>query len=84
MNGRFAVSTAGRDTGEVYIIVGSKENVVLLADGIERTMAKPKGKNRKHIEVLDIEPDSRIKEKIAKGNADESIRQAIHHYKKGK
>lgn len=84
MNGRFAVSTAGRDVGEVYIIVGTKRDVVLLANGIGRTVAKPKGKNLKHIAVLEIEPDVKIKEQIAKGYGDEAIRQAIHHYKKGK
>lgn len=84
MNGRFAVSTAGHDVGEVYIIVGTKEEVILLANGINRTVAKPKGKNRKHVELSDKMPDTTIKELIAKGCGDEAIRQAIHHYKKGK
>ena len=84
MNGRFAVSTAGHDAGEVYIIVGIKDGAVLLANGIEKTVAKPKRKNRKHISVLETQADMKIKERIAQGRGDEEIRQAIRHYLKDK
>ena len=77
--GQLVTSIAGRDETQVYLVVGIKNNkVLLLANGRERKMANPKGKNIRHVNVL---------KSIAKGVAaklqsgmkitDEEIRQAI-------
>ncbi len=84
MNGKVALSTAGRDAGELYIIVGSTSKQYLLADGIKRKIANPKAKNIKHVSVLEGEPDVRMLQGIAKQQrgCDEMIRQMLHHKKK--
>lgn len=81
MNGRFAISTAGRDAGKVYIIVGNDNGMLLLADGADRTLAKPKKKNAKHVTVPKQEPAEKLAEMISgkQRGCDEAIRQTIHH-----
>ncbi|MBQ4562494.1 MAG: KOW domain-containing RNA-binding protein [Clostridia bacterium] len=57
MIGRFAQSTAGRDEGRVFVIVGTpNENFVLLCDGELRRLEKPKRKKLKHIKLLANDP----------------------------
>lgn len=57
MIGRFAQSTAGRDEGRVFIIVGTPDkNFVLLCDGELRRLEKPKRKKLKHIKLLAYTP----------------------------
>ena len=55
MNGKYAISTAGRDAGKLYIIVGKEKGILLLADGKERTLAAPKKKNAKHVEIQGVQ-----------------------------
>lgn len=81
MNGRYAISTAGKDAGKLYIIVGNENGMLLLADGKERTMANPKKKNAKHVEVPLQEKSEKLAEMLqqrARG-CDEEIRQTLHH-----
>ena len=57
MIGRFAVSTAGRDKGRVFMIIGTPdENLVMLSDGSLRRLEKPKRKKLKHIQLLANDP----------------------------
>ena len=81
MNGRYAISTAGKDAGKLYIIVGTEKGMLLLADGKERTLANPKKKNVKHVEVPLQEKTKKLKEMIARRErgCDEEIRQTLHH-----
>ncbi len=81
MNGKYAISTAGRDAGKLYIIVGSENGMLLLADGKERTLAKPKKKNAKHVEVPLQEKTEKLAGMIEmrKRGCDEEIRQTLHH-----
>ncbi|MBQ8247031.1 MAG: KOW domain-containing RNA-binding protein [Lachnospiraceae bacterium] len=81
MNGKYAISTAGRDAGKLYIIVGNEEGMLLLADGKERTLVKPKKKNVKHVEVPLQEKSEKLAEMIGMRHrgCDEEIRQTLHH-----
>lgn len=47
-------SSAGRDKGELLCVVGVDQgkNCLLLADGKHRTLARPKGKRMRHVELL--------------------------------
>ena len=45
-------SKAGHDTGKVYIIVESTREYVLVADGRIRTLANPKKKKFKHLQII--------------------------------
>lgn len=49
--GRVVYSKAGRDKGYFLVITEAKENYVLVADGKERPLERPKRKNTKHIGV---------------------------------
>lgn len=77
--GQLVRSNAGRDCGQVYLIVGFETPAcLLLADGRGRKAAAPKKKNIRHISVLKS-IDKGVAAKIASGAAvtDEEIRQAI-------
>jgi len=51
--GQLVVSTAGRDTGELYVVVGQlSPTMVLVADGRRRKLANPKRKNIRHLRPL--------------------------------
>jgi ribosomal protein L14E/L6E/L27E len=53
MTAPIAKSTAGRDCGTLYVVVGIDRGCVLLADGKHHKLSKPKRKNPKHILHLD-------------------------------
>ncbi|MCD7982560.1 MAG: KOW domain-containing RNA-binding protein [Clostridiales bacterium] len=56
---KLAKSRSGHDRGEVFVIVKEEDNYVFLADGVGRTVEKPKKKNRRHIQVIHkIPPDA--------------------------
>lgn len=76
--GQVVESITGRDTEAIYLVVGINGRNVLLSDGRERSIIKPKKKNIRHVKVYE-----RISEAVA-GNllgnckvTDEDIRQAI-------
>ena len=48
--GRLVLSTAGRDAGTLYVVVGHQgPGTVLVADGRRRTTDQPKRKNPRHL-----------------------------------
>ena len=76
--GRLATSRSGRDTGGVYLVIGVESaTVVLVADGRHRTVARPKRKNVRHLELGAIFPV--VAERLAAGPplTDEEVRAAI-------
>ena len=52
MIGMLAVSKAGHDKRNIYVITGEDDEYVYLADGRKRTVAAPKKKNKKHIQII--------------------------------
>lgn len=53
--GDFIISLAGRDSGRVFIVAGVADGEYLsIADGMLRSIEKPKKKKRKHVRRLDI------------------------------
>lgn len=44
-------SKAGRDKGKLMAVIGIEENGLLLCDGKERRLEKPKLKNPRHVAV---------------------------------
>jgi large subunit ribosomal protein L14e len=78
MVGRLAVSRSGRDAGSTYLVVGIEgPTVVFVADGRTRSVARPKRKNVKHLELGALLPQ--CADRIASGQAltDEEVRAAI-------
>lgn len=52
-----ARSKAGHDKNEVYVVVSEEDKFVYLANGTNRTLAKPKKKNRMHIQPITHLPE---------------------------
>ena len=50
--GMLAKSKAGHDKDSIYVIINIEETHVYLADGRIRTLANPKKKKIKHIQVI--------------------------------
>ena len=50
--GMLARSKAGHDKGHVYVIYNIEEAHVYLVDGTIRTIAKPKKKKKKHVQLI--------------------------------
>lgn len=76
MPGMLAVSKAGRDRGSLYVIIKEAGEDVYLADGRNRTISRPKRKNRKHIQII-----KKIRmEKPQDGYRDLEIKRIIKKY----
>lgn len=52
MVGQLAVSRAGHDKDTLYLIIREEGDNLYLADGVYKTYAAPKKKNRKHIQPV--------------------------------
>ncbi len=46
-------SEAGHDKNDLFCVVGSRDSLLLLANGKQRRVAKPKAKKPGHVHVLD-------------------------------
>ena len=62
-----AVSTAGRDQGELYYCVGGDQRFVMLVNGKDRTLEKPKRKSRRHVQKV-LRSETRVAEKLRSGD----------------
>ena len=59
-------ATAGRDKGKVFFVLAVEGDYLLLADGKNRRLERPKRKKRKHV-VFQARFDCRTAEKIRDG-----------------
>ena len=50
--GQVVRATRGREAGRLLCVVGTAETHVLVCDGRERPLSRPKAKNPKHLEPL--------------------------------
>lgn len=50
--GMLAKSKAGHDKGHIYVILKTDEAYVYLVDGSMKTIANPKKKNKKHVQII--------------------------------
>ncbi len=64
MIGMFAVSKAGHDKNQIYIIIEDTGEYVYLVDGISKLMLHPKKKNKKHIQIIQTYIDESIANKL--------------------
>lgn len=79
MIGKFAISKAGHDKSEAFVIVEAEGEFVYLCDGRCRTAAKPKKKRRKHIQIIErtVSEDLLVKLQNREKITDEQIRNAL-------
>ena len=61
------VSTAGRDTGELFFVLRTDETYLYLANGKDRRIEKPKPKKRKHTQKV-LRAETRVAEKLRTGD----------------
>ncbi len=82
--GRLVLSTQGRDKGKIYVIIGMCENgFLLVADGNQRVVERPKRKNPKHVEDTGINAfESTGAPDRGEDISDSMIRMAIKEYRK--
>ena len=79
--GMLAVSMAGHDRGKVYVVWKEEEDIVFLTDGELRPLAKPKKKNKKHIQIIKKIPED---DQISQDQkvTDEQIKYMLKCYRK--
>ena len=58
---------AGKEAGKLYYVVGFSGDKLLLANGKDRSLEKPKRKKRKHAKKV-LRSDTRVAEKLRAGD----------------
>ena len=61
------MTTAGRDAGQWFYVISADPVFLLLANGRDRTLEKPKRKKRKHVQKV-LRSETRVAEKIRSGD----------------
>ena len=61
------MTTAGRDQGKLFYVIGTDPVYLMLVNGKDRTLDKPKRKKRKHVQKV-LRPETRVAGKIASGD----------------
>ena len=61
------VSTAGRDQGSLYYVISTDEMFLMLVNGKDRTLDKPKRKKRRHVQKV-LRSETRVAAKLASGD----------------
>ena len=61
------VTTAGRDQGELFYVIDADPLYLMLANGKDRTLDKPKRKKRKHVQKV-LRSETRVVEKLIHGD----------------
>ena len=61
------VSTAGRDKDELFYVIAEEEQFLILANGKDRPLDKPKRKKRKHVQKV-LRSETRVADKLRRGD----------------
>ena len=62
------VSTiAGRDAGQLFYVIGEDPVYLMLANGKDRTLDKPKRKKRRHVQKV-LRSETRVAQKLIAGD----------------
>lgn len=83
--GKIVRSKAGHDKGLLFCVIGAQEGRLLLANGKQRKLMAPKGKNAAHVEFFPAEFDHPAIRKLQQGEpvTDREIRKALAAFKEG-
>ncbi len=65
--GDLVESKAGRDKGEIFLVIDVKREFVFLVNGKVRKVLNPKKKNIKHIKLVSAESLNGLAERIQSG-----------------
>ena len=61
------ISTAGRDQGKLFYVIGTDPVYLTLANGKDRTLEKPKRKKRKHVQKV-LRSETRVAAMLRSGD----------------
>ena len=61
------VSNAGRDRDQLFYVIGTDPVYLMLANGKDRSLDKPKRKKRKHIQKV-LRSETRVADKLRLGD----------------
>ena len=61
------ISTAGRDAGSLFYVFDIEDNYLVLVNGKDRSLEKPKRKKRKHANKV-LRSETRVAEKLRNGD----------------
>ena len=61
------LSTTGRDKGKIFYVIGTEGDLLLLANGKDRTLDRPKRKKQKHVQKV-LRSETRVAAKILSGD----------------
>ena len=61
------VSTAGRDQGSLYYVISTDELFLMLVNGKDRTLDKPKRKKLRHVQKV-LRSETRVAAKLLSGD----------------
>ena len=61
------LSTTGRDKDKIFYVIGIEDNLLLLANGKDRTLDKPKRKKQKHVQKV-LRSETRVAVKLKNGD----------------
>ena len=80
--GLIVISRAGRDKGRLFVVLGTSQDLILVADGRLRRVEKPKAKKSKHLEPL-VFFECRTLQKILDGEkvTNSEIRRMLSEYR---
>ena len=78
------IPQAGREAGKLYYVVGVDGDFILLANGKDRSLEKPKRKKRKHANKV-LRSETRVAEKLRSGDKvlNSELRRDLAYLSKG-
>ena len=77
----FAKSLSGHDKNQYYFVLEKEADIILLVNGTNRSLEKPKKKNEKHVQIIKKLPIE-IEQILAKEQSNLTIKKAIKEYEK--
>ena len=60
-------ATAGRDQGKLFYVIAQEDEYLLLANGKDRPLDRPKRKKRKHVQKV-LRSETRVADKLRSGD----------------
>ena len=61
------LSTTGRDKGNIFYVIGIEGEYLILANGKDRTLDRPKRKTQKHVQKV-LRSETRVAAKLLNGD----------------
>ena len=61
LSGAVVMATAGREKGEIFIILNENGDYASIVNGTTRTIENPKKKNKKHLHLLCKSENAQVK-----------------------